>query len=298
MKSILLSLFFLAQLLSSAFADPLQGAKRILFLGDSITDSGHYVVLLEAALKGSHPEAEFINLGLSSEGCTGLSEPAHPFPRPNVHERLDRALAKVNPDVVFACYGMNDGIYYPFSEERFKSYQAGINKLSEKVEKRGAKLYLLTSPPFDPLPLKDKGKLIPADSKEFSWMKIYEHYDRDVLARYAKWLLARQGQAKVIDLHRPMTAFLIEQRMKEPSFHFSSDGIHPNKQGHQLMAETIHQALYQKPLPKLTPDRVALISKRQRILHAAWLTHVGHKRPGMRAGLPLDEARKRAASLK
>ena len=58
-----------------------------------------------------------INLGLPGETVTGLSEPGHPFPRPNVHERFGRVLAGGKPDLVFACYGMNDGIYYPFSDD-------------------------------------------------------------------------------------------------------------------------------------------------------------------------------------
>ena len=93
-----------------------------------------------------------VGIGLSSETCSGLSEPDHPFPRPDVHERLDRALAKVRPDVVVACYGMNDGIYYPFGEDRFKAYQNGVNRLIEKVHATGAKLILLAPPPFDPVP--------------------------------------------------------------------------------------------------------------------------------------------------
>jgi len=32
-------------------------------------------------------------------------------------------------------------------------------------------------------------------------------------------------------------------------------------------------------------------------MHAAWLTEVGHKRPGMKPGLPLAEARELVAKL-
>ncbi|MDP6446091.1 MAG: SGNH/GDSL hydrolase family protein, partial [Pirellulaceae bacterium] len=128
-------------------------AKRVLFLGDSITHAGGYIVWIETQLRLAYPELQpqFINLGLPSETCSGLSEPDHPFPRPDVHERLDRALTKVKPDVVVACYGMNDGIYYPFAAERFEAYQNGINKLIAKVNASGAKLILMTPPPFDPL---------------------------------------------------------------------------------------------------------------------------------------------------
>ena len=125
------ALLILSLVLQTAAADdsfPLT-AQRILFLGDSITNSGYYVADIETQLRiqGVDPMPELVNIGLPSETCTGLSEPDHPFPRPDVHERLDRALAKVKPDVVVACYGMNDGIYYPFSNERFKAYQDGIN---------------------------------------------------------------------------------------------------------------------------------------------------------------------------
>ena len=138
-------------------------AKRVVFLGDSITHAGHYISIIEATIRlsGVNPLPELINLGLPSETCSGLSEPDHPFPRPNVHERLDRALTSLQPDVVVACYGMNDGIYYPFSDERFKAYQSGINRLAEKVHATGAKLVLMTSPAFDPLPLRRERKLRP-----------------------------------------------------------------------------------------------------------------------------------------
>ena len=33
-----------------------------------------------------------------------------------------------------------------------------------------------------------------------------------------------------------------------------------------------------------------LVEERQKIMKDAWLTEIGHKRPGMNAGLPLKEA--------
>ena len=63
-------------------------AKRILFLGDSITHAGHYITLIETQLRMTGQAVpEMINLGLPSETACGLSEPDHPFPRPDVHER-------------------------------------------------------------------------------------------------------------------------------------------------------------------------------------------------------------------
>ena len=92
-----LCLTSLAPRLAAEDYSPLS-AKRILFLGDSITHAGGYISLIEAQLiaNGVASRPEMINLGLPSETCSGLSEPDHPFPRPDVHERLDRALAKAN----------------------------------------------------------------------------------------------------------------------------------------------------------------------------------------------------------
>src|SRR5579872_7586298 len=118
----------------------LDGARRVVFLGDSITYSGQYVDDVEAAFRASsnENECEFLNLGLPSETVSGLSEPGHAggsFPRPDLHERLHRILDKIKPDLVFACYGMNDGIYMPFDEDRFQRYKTGIQWLHDTLEK-------------------------------------------------------------------------------------------------------------------------------------------------------------------
>src|SRR6267154_2400842 len=96
----------------------LAGAHRVIFLGDSITYSGQYVDDLEMVLRNASSGAgfEFLDLGLPSETVSGLTEPGHAngsFPRPNLHDRLPRLLEVKRPDLVIACYGMNDGIYYP-----------------------------------------------------------------------------------------------------------------------------------------------------------------------------------------
>ena len=76
--------------------------QRVVFLGDSITYSGQYIAYLETYLTTRFPERrfEFIDLGLPSETCSGLSEPGHAggqFPRPDVHERMGRVLDKLSP---------------------------------------------------------------------------------------------------------------------------------------------------------------------------------------------------------
>ena len=289
---------FFGSSVSAQPAFPLQ-AKRILFLGDSITHAGHYITLLEMQIKLANLDSppELINLGLPSETCSGQSEPSHPYPRPNVHERIDRALAKVKPDVVVACYGMNDGIYHPPSEARFTAYRDGVNRIIKKVHASGAKLILMTPPAFDALPLKNKGKLKPLGADEYSWETIYENYD-EVLQEFAQWVTQQSDRvAMVIDLHTPVTEYVSKKRITDPEFTMSPDGVHVNQEGHQVLAVAIMKAWGIEEADHEDRELVTLFSKRQSLLHKAWVSEVGHQRPGVAAGLPLDEAKSQAAKL-
>jgi lysophospholipase L1-like esterase len=292
--------------------DFLPGVKRVLFLGDSITYAGHYTELFDAFLFTQFPDRhiEVIDCGLPSETCSGLSEAGHAggkFPRPDVHERLDRVLALVKPDLVFACYGMNCGIYLPLDDKRFAAYQAGRRKLQEKVEKAGAKIIHLTPPVFDPLPIKARTKS--ADVVKDG--EFFEGYD-GVLGRYSEWLVEQGKTAgwRVIDTHSAMAAVLADKRKTDPGFFYAQDGVHANNDGHRVIAETIIAALAPEKSAtffKLLDGDWAKsahgreffsdIHKRNRLLCDSYLTTAGHLRPGMAKGLPVAEAEEKAAPL-
>ena len=379
---------------------PFRSGQRVVLLGDSITYAGGYAQYLEAFLATRFPEREIevINLGLASETVSGLSEPDHPWPRPNVHTRLAQAL-KLKPDWVVACYGMNDGIYYPFSEERLEQYRQGIRKLVEQSRAAGARVILMTPSAFDPVPVRQS--LLPLGAPKYSWMRPYADYD-SVLSRYSAWLLTlRSGDLPVADAHGTVRSHLEVARPSGAAYVLAGDGVHPNASGQWLIAEALltalgaprtadeadldaralrvrkgritnlgregagvrfawtsrlplpldpawdaqirrrlalHETLNRYRLrvtglkadryallegerrvaelnraeleqgvdllrfPELTTNRNAqellkLVKQRERILSPAWLTAVGHTRPDTPAGLPLEEARRRAAPL-
>ncbi len=224
-------------------------ARTILFLGDSITAAGGYVRIIEAELAKQAPPWKVINRGTSSETVSNLSEEYHPGRRPCLFARLDKELADAKPDWVVACYGINDGIYHPFNEKRFAAYQAGIGTLIKKVQASGARLVLLTAPPYArPGPEFPKGtsaaeaaKLLAKanadadieaekDPRKFGYMSPYAYYDH-VMAQYAKWLLTLDGRndVHVVDLRAPMLPSLKDTHGGDP--------IHPNNTGHELMAK-------------------------------------------------------------
>ena len=276
--------------------------QKILFLGNSITYAGNYITDIEAYLVTNHPDQkyEIINAGLPSETVSGLSEEGHAggqFPRPDLHERLDRVLAITHPDIVYACYGMNDGIYLPFDEIRFQKFKDGINWLHDKIIAYGAKIIHVTPPVYDEL----KGK------------KIGYAYTLD---KYADWIISKKKSAgwEVADLHYPMKKFLEAHRKTDAEFHIAGfalaeDGVHPNEVGHWIMAKSILLYMKEKEVENFMDIRSALAVKpngdkifqlvvqKQLLMKDAWLTASGHKRPGMKTGLPLQEAKMKAKEI-
>ena len=265
----------------------LAGVKRVVFLGDSITYAGQYVETIAAYHKARFPgcEIEFINVGLSSETVSGLSEPEHltrfKFARPDLHERLARVLDKTKPDLVFACYGMNDGIYLPLDEQRFKAFRDGVAWLRAEVQRAGARIINVTPPVFDEIKGGHAGYAA-------------------VLDRYSDWLVSQRTNGwDVVDLHTPMQRYLERQRAANPSYAFTLDGIHPDGFGHWLMAQAIlmHLGADEAASSKSAAELLTRFPNGDELLRRehdeigtwrdAWLTAIGHKRPGVKPGLPM-----------
>jgi len=263
------------------------GAQKVLWLGDSITQAGDYVTIVEYYLNREYPSTrfDFNSIGLSSENTSCLTEKDHPFPRPCLSERLGRALDLIHPSLVIACYGMNDGIYHPQSPERMAAFQKGIQGLIGAVREKGARLILLTPPPFDPVPV--AAAVRDETAPDFSYKAPYKKYD-DVLRDYAAWeKTLAGGDITVIDLHTAINAYLAKQRKSNPAFSFTKDGIHPNFEGHLLMAQTIlenfkfklpHHSLGEE-VARIQSDPVfVLVKSRREKLSQAWLDYVGYTR--------------------
>lgn len=262
---------------------------RVLILGDSITYAGGWPSRVESALRNTptYADAMIVNLGLPSETASGLSEAGHAggaFARPCIHDRLDRALKQLKPTLVLANYGMNDGIYQALDAERFEAYKRGMEKLVADVRASGARIILLTPPLHAP----DKTKTSPQD------------YD-NVLEAYSGWLNSKTAMGwEVIDIRPGVHAAIADEKARNPSFRYAGDNVHPGELGHQFIANAALEGLW--PLLKLSgkpdvgsPARLKAIKEAQDALKDAWLTQVGHKRPGMSKGLPLEQAEKKAA---
>jgi lysophospholipase L1-like esterase len=81
---------------------------------------------------------EVLNLGLGSETASDLAPEENAghlkkygFGRPFVSERLERALTATKPDLLFACYGMNDGGSLPPDASGTKRFADAVTHLRD-----------------------------------------------------------------------------------------------------------------------------------------------------------------------
>ena len=226
----------------------------LLFLGDSITEAEFFVREFEAAWNrdAGHRAIRAIPRGRGSESVTGLTEAQFTGVRPNIFDRLDFELKRFDPDWVVVCYGMNCGLFQPFRETAYDAYQTGMTRLVETARAAGAKVVVLTPPPFArpgavsgyPADLDERETAVRTahaqgrakaeqDPARYGYFSPYLYYD-DVLALYSGWLtnLAQPGAVWVVDLRAPLLAAL-------ETAYDEDDPVHPNREGHRIMAETL-----------------------------------------------------------
>jgi lysophospholipase L1-like esterase len=281
----LLTLVACALPMAALDVDTIAG-KKTVFLGDSITQAGQYVVFATYYLEKLHPKKSFdiYGLGLSSETLSGLSEQGHAggrFPRPCLFERFGRLLERLKPEVVIACYGINDGIYQPLNPERFTAFKGGIDKLITQGKAGGVKEFILVTPPiFDFTP----------KANEFNYDTVMAAY-----AAYETTLMIPHVQ--VIDLHSAM-----RKARDARTEVFSKDRIHPGDEGHLFMAKTILAGFgVQVPdetLATIKADPLfKLVQDKRNLRSDSWKKHIGYTREKKVEPQPLGDAEELAAKL-
>ncbi len=282
--SILLSVLLATLSIASASEKILEGKKTILILGDSITQAGDYVTDFDAWLVKRFPDQRFtvINAGVSSETISGLSEENHAggrFPRPCLFERLERVLAKTNPDLIIACYGMNCGIYKELDEERTARFCNGVLRLRAAAKQYGAEIVHVTPPIYD-----NHGK---------------PGFDYDtVLTHYSAWLVKqRENGWHVVDLHSEMRTKVDQAKLDEPGFTVQKDRVHPNAAGHWMMAQSLIAYFGDPAVAQLTSadellddTRLGAVSQRMKLYQKAIHAETKPLRPGVPQGGTLESA--------
>ncbi len=212
---------------------PIRKGQVIACLGDSVTYGGHngYVEMLQDIANKNYSDLNltFINWGKSSETITGLTEVGHPGPRPYLFDRLDALLASTKVDIIMFCYGINCGIYGKPSPQLFDSYQKGVSAFLKKASQKNSKVILITPPPL-------ALQAVPVNidtTKAYTWLNPYPYYEEEVLQKFKEIILnfRHPNLLSSVDIHSPL--------LKNQNEYYEGDPIHPNKKGHQVIANTI-----------------------------------------------------------
>jgi len=216
-----------------------QKNQKVIFIGDSITKQGHFIKVIDRFLEKEKPTLSLtlINAGLNSETVSGLSEPIHHPPRPILFDRLDALLKKESPDIIFFCYGINDGIYHPYSETNFQKYKNGVARFLQKIEDHNLPVILLTPPPFA-LKKEANENIAPSADENYSWKNPYPNYDVEVIQKFRDYILSIKHPSvkKIINIYQPLKDHV--------EIAYGNDPIHPNIKGHQFLGETIINAVF------------------------------------------------------
>lgn len=198
--------------------------ERAVFLGNSITDGGHYHSYIWLFYMTRFPNMELRVLNAGIGGDTAY----------DMYKRLDDDVFSKRPTTLITTFGMNDSGYFEYNGDKPKEfgeekYQACLKnfKLMEKRFKElpNTRIVMMGSSPYDES-AKIKGNN-PFKSKNSVMQRIVEFQKQAAVDN--KW--------EFFDLNQPMTA--INQKFQEKDSTFTicgQDRIHPDNDGHMVMA--------------------------------------------------------------
>ena len=195
--------------------------KRILFIGDSITDAersrekdsakGHgYVTLVAAKLGFEHcGEYEFLNRGINGSRVCDLVS------------RIKRETINLKPDVISILIGVND-VWHEFAKENgvnVKLYETLYNILIEEIKAALPDVRILILEPFV--------------LKGVATEERYDAFREEVELRAAvsKKVAERNG----LEFIPLQGKFDSAAKLVSPSY-WLEDGVHPTSAGHELIA--------------------------------------------------------------
>lgn len=186
-------------------------AIRMVCIGDSITQAGAYVNALQTAFGKAW---EVTNLGVS--GATLLKKGDKPYNRlPQYGQAMQR-----KADVATIALGTNDS--KPQNWSKKAEFEADYKSMIDDLKKANRKVVIYCCVPP------------PAAGNKFG---ISGGIIKDEVGPLVR-KVAKETGCYVIDLQEPLTGK-----------NCLPDGVHPNVEGHKMMAAAIYQALTGKPMP-------------------------------------------------
>ena len=212
---------------TAAFAQtvkPFKEGERAVFLGNSITDGGHYHSSIWLYYMTRFPDMPIRVFNGGIGGDTAY----------DMNKRLDGDIFAMKPSVLMVTFGMNDSGYFEYNGDKPKEfgeqkYQESI-KNYQQMEKRfkdlpDTRIVMVGTSPYDEtVQLKEN---TPFKTKNETIKRLVEYQKES----------AAKNNWEFTDLNAPMTAINQQYQQKDPTFTLcGSDRIHPDNDGHMVMA--------------------------------------------------------------
>lgn len=212
---------------TAAFAQtvkPFKEGERAVFLGNSITDGGHYHSYIWLYYMTRFPDMPIRVFNGGIGGDTAY----------DMNKRLDGDIFAMKPSVLMVTFGMNDSGYFEYNGDKPKEfgeqkYQESI-KNYQQMEKRfkdlpDTRIVMVGTSPYDEtVQLKEN---TPFKTKNETIKRLVEYQKES----------AAKNNWEFTDLNAPMTAINQQYQQKDPTFTLcGSDRIHPDNNGHMVMA--------------------------------------------------------------
>lgn len=227
MKKIFVLIAAVCMTYTTAFAQtvkPFKEGERAVFLGNSITDGGHYhsYIWLYYMTRFPNMPLRILNGGIGGDTAYDMNK------------RLDGDIFAMKPSVLMVTFGMNDSGYFEYNGDKPKEfgeqkYQESI-KNYQQMEKRfkdlpDTRIVMVGTSPYDEtVQLKEN---VPFKTKNETIKRIVEYQKES----------AAKNNWEFTDLNAPMVALNQQNQQKDPAFTLcGSDRIHPDNDGHMVMA--------------------------------------------------------------
>lgn len=202
---------------------PFKDGDRAVFLGNSITDGGHYHSYIWLYYMTRFPEMDLrvVNAGIG--GDTAL----------NMFNRFDTDVMNHRPTVLTVTFGMNDTGYMEYNGDDAAAF--GERKYNETVEN-----YRLLEERLKGLPDVRVVQMGGSPYDETAQIENTALRGKNAVMQRVVELQRSSAAAngwEFVDLNSPMVEINHTQQAADPTFALSgSDRVHPGSDGHMVMA--------------------------------------------------------------
>ncbi|MDR3366966.1 MAG: SGNH/GDSL hydrolase family protein [Prevotellaceae bacterium] len=210
----------------SAFAQqvaPFRKGDRAAFVGNSITDGGHYhsYIWLYYMTRFPHHPITVFNAGVGGDRVQEM------------YRRLDGDVLSKRPTVLMITFGMNDSGYFEYNGDSAEQY--GKDRLNECHTS-----YLLLEKRLQELP---SLRVVMVGGSPYDQTAQLENTafraKNDVMLQIADFqeASAKKNGWEFVDFNRPMTEMNLAGQKTDSAFTLcGGDRVHPDNDGHMVMA--------------------------------------------------------------